>query len=96
MGHSEVGKVAKIKNQRIMGKMGNYKAIVSDVKETIQNTFVKMANALTGCGGTKNDVGKLKEIERSFQLGEDFGNLRKECEHLENIKMFLIWEKEAI
>ena len=55
--HSEVGKVATSKNQQIMSEMENPKAIVSDMKETIQNTFVKRAGALSGCEGTKNEMG---------------------------------------
>ena len=34
-GHSEVGEVAKSKNPRLVSKMGNSNAIVSDMKETI-------------------------------------------------------------
>ena len=57
--------------------MENRKAIVSDVKEAIRNAFVKIANALSGCEGSKNKVGGLKEIERLFQLEDDSECLQK-------------------
>ena len=76
-----------------MSKMGNFKAIVSDVKDAIRNTFVKMANALSGRDGARNESGKLKEIEILFRLEGDFERLHKECGHLENIKNVADFEK---
>ena len=37
---------------------------------------------------------ELEEIERLLQLSGDFEGMRKECGHLENLKMSMIWEKE--
>ena len=45
-----------------------------------------MANALSGCEGTKIEAVKLKENEWSLQLGGDFERMRKECGHLGNLK----------
>ena len=39
--HLEVSKVNKSKNQRLGGKMGGSKSIISAMKDTIRNTFVK-------------------------------------------------------
>ena len=36
--------------------------------------------------GIQERSGKLEEIERSSQLEEDFEGMRKECEHIENLK----------
>ena len=52
-GHLEVRKVNKTKNRWLGGKMGKFKAAVSDVGDTIRNTFARMANALSGSDGPK-------------------------------------------
>ena len=69
-----------------MSNVENSKAIVSDTKDTIRNTFVEMANALSGCEGRKDDVGKLEEIEMLFRLEGDFESNQKECGNSENLK----------
>ena len=61
-----VRKVTKTKNRRLWSKMGKSKAIVSDMKDTIRNTFVKMANALSGCEGDISDIAKLREVGICF------------------------------
>ena len=50
-GHLAARRVIETKNQRLEIKMGKSKAIVSDVKYAIRNTFAKMANALSGFEG---------------------------------------------
>ena len=47
-------------------QMGNSEAIVSDAKDAIRNTFAKMANALPGCEGSKDDVGNWKKLKCCF------------------------------
>ena len=50
-GHVEVRKVNKSKNRRFGGKMEKSKSIVSGTGDTIRDTFVGMANALSGSDG---------------------------------------------
>ena len=61
--------------------MGESKAIVADMRDTIRNTFVRMANALSGSGGAKIDTAELRGVERSFHL-EDEVEIAKESEDL--------------
>ena len=68
-----------------MRRMGNSEADVSDMKDTIRNTFAKMAKSLSG-RGDQNDVGELGDVEMLFQLQGDFGSTQKECGGLRNLK----------
>ena len=49
----EVRKVNNAKNRWLGIKMEKFKAIVSDLGDTIRNTFVRMANSLSGSEGPK-------------------------------------------
>ena len=57
--HLEVREVNKSKNQRLGSKMEKSKAIISDMEDTIRNTFVGMANALSGSEGATINTGRL-------------------------------------
>ena len=73
----EVRKVRKNKNQRLESKMGKSKTIVSDMRDTIRNTLVGMANALSGSEGAKIDTGKLRDVGRLFHLDDEVGIAQK-------------------
>ena len=81
--HLEVRKVNKTKNQRLESKMGKSKTTVSDVGDTIRNTFVRMANALSGSEGAKIDAWKLRDVGRLFHLEDEVGIAQIELGDLE-------------
>ena len=51
--------------------MGKFKAIVSDMEDTIRNTFVEMAHSLSGSEGSEVNIAKLRDVEMVFQLEGD-------------------------
>ena len=55
--HLGTGESREKPKSKINDQNENYKAIVSDMEDTIVNAFVKMANALSGCEGSRNAVG---------------------------------------
>ena len=55
-GHLEVRKVNKTNHQRLESIMEKSKSIVSDMKDTIRNTFAWMVDALSGSEGFKIDT----------------------------------------
>ena len=61
-----VRKVMESKNRRLMIKMGKYKAIISDMEDTIRNSLLRGANTIAGWPGNKIDFGNSKEIENCF------------------------------
>ena len=50
-----VVEVAKSKNPRLMRKWRNPKAIISDTKDAIRNSLLRVANTISGFAGIKND-----------------------------------------
>ena len=67
--------------------MEKLKAIISDMGDTVRNTFVKMANALTGCEWAKINTGELRDVEKLFHLDDEMGIAQKERTRLEIAKM---------
>ena len=66
VGNFTVRKVAKSKNQRLMRKMGKFKAIISDMEDAIQNSRLRVVDTISGCPGNENDLGNSKEITNCF------------------------------
>ena len=60
--NSAVRNVMKSKNQRLMIKMEKSKAIIPDMKDTIRNSLLRVANTISGCPGKKNGFENMKEI----------------------------------
>ena len=60
------GESREKQKRRLMSQMENGKAIVSDAKDTIRSNFAKMASALSGCEGSKNEVGNWKKSKAWF------------------------------
>ena len=54
------------KNQRLMSQMGKFKAIISDMGDTIPNSLLRVENTISGCPGNRSDFGNLKGIEKCF------------------------------
>ena len=46
VGNLAVREVARTKNQRLMSKMGQSEAIISDMKDTIRNSLLRLANTI--------------------------------------------------
>ena len=59
-GHLDMKKVTNTQNQRLEIKMGEFKAIVSGMKDTIRNTLAEMGNALSGCEGPTVTLGIVR------------------------------------
>ena len=51
--NTAVKKVMDSKNQRLMGKMGKFKAIISDMQDTIRNSLLRAVNTISGGSGNK-------------------------------------------
>ena len=69
--HLEVRKATKAKNRRLGREIGKSKTIVSDVGDSVRNTSVRMAHALSGSEGAKLEVGQLRDVERLFYLEDE-------------------------
>ena len=92
-GNSAVRKVGKSKNPRLMSKMAKSKEIISDMEDASRNSLLRVADAISGCVGNKNDFGDLEEIGKLFHLEGDFGYLQKECGNSENLKNVADFDK---
>ena len=74
------------KNQRFQGKMESHEAIISEMKDAIRNTILRVVNTISGCFGDKDDMWNLMGILKLYNLSEGLGNLQKGGGNLENIK----------
>ena len=75
--------MTKAQNRRF-GRNGEIQnEIVSDVGDSIRNTFVRMANALSGSEGAKIDAWKLRDVGRLFHLEDEVGIAQIELGDLE-------------
>ena len=57
--------------------MGSPDAIISEMKETVQNTRLRAVDTISGCYGAENDMCELMEIEKLYNSEDDLGGLRK-------------------
>ena len=80
--------------QRSQGNMEIAKAIISEMWDTIQNALLRSATTISGCYGGGGDLWYLREIEKMYNLVDDFENLQKGSENLENLKNIADFEEE--
>ena len=76
--HSEVRKVTNRKTRRTQGEMNRFKTIISEMRNTIQNTFVKMVNVLSRIDVGQITAGKLRGVGKLYNLEEETEIAQKE------------------
>ena len=76
-GDLAVREVAKSKNHISMSKMGKFKAIISDMRDTIRNSLLRVVSNISRGHGNKKRFRKFERTWELFHLEDDFGKYVK-------------------